>query len=116
MTDAVLSVIIIAVVLLALSGARKRLKHGCCSGGEAKIKPRDKNPLHYPYKVRVYIDGMTCSHCSATVENAFNALGHMAKVNLRKHYADILTKAELSDERIAEIIKKSGYEFIKCER
>ena len=40
------------------------------------------------YEYKVYVDGMSCGHCSARVEAAFNEIkGVSAKVNLEEKIA-----------------------------
>ena len=112
MTDAIIVILLLMVVVFALGGAKKRLKGGCCGGGSKpkKVKPKNTNTSHYTYKVTVYIDGMTCDHCKAHVENAFNSLTDCyAKVNLKKKCAEIWTNKKMNDAEISGIVKKNGY-------
>lgn len=111
MTDIIIAVILVAVLIFALIGAKKRLKGGCCSGGSnVKIKPSDKNIKHYPYKAVVCIEGMSCDQCKNRVESAFNAKnGCFARVNLKKGCAEIFGKEKLSKEEIENTVKKEGY-------
>lgn len=114
MTDAIVVLIIVIILIFALGGAKKRVKGGCCGGGSKpkRVKPKDTNTANYAYKVIVDIDGMTCDNCKMRVENAFNSLpGCYAKVNLKKKCAEVWTKAEMSENEIADIVKKSGYTF-----
>lgn len=51
-----------------------------------------------------------------TVENAFNSKsGIMAKVNLKKKYAEIWSKKELEESFIKETVENIGYKYVKCE-
>lgn len=115
MTDAIVIILLLVVVVFALGGAKKKLKGGCCGGGSKpkKVKPKNTNTANYTYKATVYIDGMTCEHCKARVENAFNSLsGCYAKVNLKKKCAEIWTNEKMSEEEFTAIIKKNGYTVI----
>ena len=115
MTDAIIVILLLAVVVFALGGAKKRLKGGCCGGGSKpkKVKPKSTNRSHYTYKVTAYIDGMTCDHCKARVENAFNSLPDCyAKVSLRLKRAEIWSMKKMNDNEIGDIIKKSGYSLV----
>ncbi len=68
-------------------------------------------------KIKVYIDGMNCSHCSARVEGAFNTLPRTkAKVDLEEKCAYISTSSDFSDEAIKAIVEKTGFTFVKIER
>ena len=116
MTDAVIAVILIAVLIFALNGARKRLKHGCCGGGAVKIRPRDKNLSRYEYKTKVYISGMTCPNCKLRVENAFNEKADCAaKVNLKKGFATVWTKHKPNEDFFKSTVSKHGYSVIRIE-
>lgn len=117
MTDAVITVILVAVLIFALNGARKRLKHGCCGGSEVKIRPRDKKISRYTYKTRVYISGMTCSHCKTRVENSFNEKADCAaRVSLKKGCATVWTKFCPDDDFFNDTLNKCGYGFIRSEK
>ena len=115
MKDAIIILFLIAILIFALSGAKKRLKGGCCGGGSKvkKVKSADTNKSHYTYKSTIYIDGMTCEHCKARIENAFNTLPDCyAKVSLKKKCAELWTNERLSEEEIKGIVKKNGYTFV----
>ena len=76
-----------------------------------------KKENDYTFKCVVYINGMNCSHCSSSVENAFNSLeGVSAKVDLDKKCAFVSSNKELSDEMIKDTVEKTGFEFVKIER
>lgn len=118
MTDAILIIILLLIVLFALREMKKRLKGGCCGGGDEPIrfKPEDSNAAHYPYRMTVYIDGMTCEHCKARVENEFHSRpGFLAKVDLKKKCAVVRSKQPLDEDTVGEIVRKSGYTVVKCE-
>ncbi|MEE0866911.1 MAG: heavy metal-associated domain-containing protein [Clostridia bacterium] len=115
MTDAVVIILLLAVAVLALRGARTRLKDGCCGGGSKpkKVKPQNTNIANYTYKSTIYIDGMTCEHCKTRVENAFNSLPDCyAKVNLKQKCANLWTNERLDEEKVIKIVQKSGYTFV----
>ena len=119
MTDVIIIIALLIIVVLALNSAKKRLKGGCCGsgGGSIKIKPQDKNTAHYPFKSTLYIDGMTCEHCSTRIENAFNSRADCyAKVDLKKKCARLLTKEQLDEKEICDIITQCGYSFVKLVR
>lgn len=107
--------VIIAIIVVAIISTKKRAKSGCCGGSEfkeKKIKPADTNKENYPFSATVKIDGMTCEHCVARVQNALNELdGVYAKVNLKKNNADVLYKNESAKAEIEAAIAKNGYTF-----
>lgn len=112
---ALVLLVIIAIVVVAIISTRKRAKSGCCGGSEfkeKKIKPADTNKDNYPFSATVNIDGMTCDHCVARVQNALNELdGVYAKVNLKKNNAEVLYKDESAEAQIEAAITKNGYVF-----
>lgn len=110
MTDIIIILIVCAVLLFALSGAKKRLKGGCCSSGSTKkIKPKAKGD--FPFEARAEIIGMSCTNCSLRLENAFNSMPDLsASVSLKKAQAVIKCKREITRDEIEEIIKKCGFE------
>lgn len=54
---------------------------------------------HYPYCVQIGIDGMTCNHCKARVENTLNSEdGVWAEVDLSQNLSNgTYGKINLSD-------------------
>ncbi len=117
MGNAIIICILLVFALLALRETKKRLRGGCCGGGDepVRLKPQDAESSHYSHKMLVYIDGMTCAHCKARVENEFHSHpGMLAKVDLKKKYAKVWSKQPLSRETVEAIVKKSGYTFVRC--
>ena len=108
-------VICLAILLIVLFGGKsylKKLKSGCCGGGDAPQKRRrvDANLAHYAYHRSVAIDGMTCEHCSRRIENAFNELDDVyARVHLAKKSADVYSQAPLEGSTIRRIVAQAGY-------
>ena len=115
MATVIICIILVLICIYAIWSYKKRLSSGCCGGGgEIKIKPKDGNPNHYPHKVTVYIDGMTCEHCKNRVENAFNDTdGCLAKVNLERKCAELWTMNQISEQDIRAIVEKAGYAYVR---
>lgn len=58
------------------------------------------------------IEGMSCSHCSARVENALNAIeGVKASVELKKKRA--LVETEVADDILVKAVEDAGYKVTK---
>ena len=77
----------------------------------------DRNKAHYPYAVRLTIDGMTCGNCAQRVENALNRLdGVWATVDLSERSALVRSKTELSDDLLRKTVLDTGYTMLKCEK
>lgn len=108
--------ILAVICILSVISYAKKIKGGCCGGGdnEIKIKPNDTNEKHYPHRSVIYIDGMTCAHCKMRVENALNNIdGYYAKVNLKKQYATLLSKQCADNDKIRTAIERAGYTYVK---
>lgn len=113
----IICAVIAAICIYAVFSYRKKLKNGCCGagGGDVKVKPADKDKSNYPYKITVYIDGMTCNHCKERVENIFNAKKDcLAEVNLHKGLVQIWSKDPLPETEIRSALEYSDYTFVKC--
>lgn len=116
LSTVVICVLLAAICVYAVFSYRKKLKGGCCGGGdtEVKIKPQNTAKSHYAHKSRIYIDGMTCNHCALRVKNAFNTQdGCCAKVHLRKKFAELRSERILSEEELRQILEPLGYTFVK---
>ncbi len=59
----------------------------------------------------IHVEGMTCGHCKMKVEEALNALEEVsiAEVDLIEGIVAIDLASELTDQRIAEVLKEAGY-------
>ena len=111
-STAVIVIIIAVVCAYAVISYRKKLKSGCCGGGdgdEKKIKIADKNKANYSFEGTVSIEGMSCGNCVRHVENALNSLdGVWAKVSLEKKSAEVLLKSG-DEERLRKAVTDAGY-------
>ncbi len=64
----------------------------------------------------IKIEGMTCSHCQATVEKALNAIaGVEAKVDLKKKAAVVSFSSGVSDTEFKDAVTEAGYEVVSIE-
>ena len=62
----------------------------------------------------IQIDGMSCSHCSARVEKALNAIdGVSATVNLEEKTATLTLETEVADSVISEAVEDAGFTVVK---
>ncbi|MBP3447905.1 MAG: heavy-metal-associated domain-containing protein [Clostridia bacterium] len=62
----------------------------------------------------IRIDGMSCSHCSARVEKALNAIdGVSATVNLEEKTATLTMETEIADSVISEAVEDAGFTVVK---
>lgn len=57
------------------------------------------------------IEGMSCSHCSARVESALNAIeGVSATVELKKKRA--LVQTDVADDVLIKAVEDAGYKVV----
>lgn len=119
MSTALICILLLVVAVFGIKSYMKRLAYGCCgSGGKApeKIKVKDKDPSHYPYRRIMKVDGMSCGNCAVRVENALNSLeGVWARVDLKTKEADIRMKQEYDDKILKEAVKGSGYTVLQLD-
>ncbi|MBZ9685347.1 cation transporter [Clostridium estertheticum] len=67
-------------------------------------------------KKKIYIDGMSCSHCVSHVKEALLDIGAMkVKVDLEEKFATAEFDDEISDSEITEAIEDVGYEVTEIE-
>ena len=116
-------IIIVGVLLIAFAlwqtvqRFRGKAKNSCCGSAEAVTvkKVEDTDVSHYPYHYLLSIDGMMCSNCAKTVENALNSMpGVWGRVNLGKKEADVLAKSPVESASFAEALKKKSYTLTAC--
>lgn len=68
------------------------------------------------YKYKVFVDGMSCGHCSARVEAGFNAdKDFSAKVNLEEKVAYLTSKRVVTEKEAKSIVEETGFTFVKFE-
>lgn len=68
------------------------------------------------YEYKVYVDGMSCGHCSARVEAAFNDIkGVSAKVNLEEKVAYLTSKKVMTADEAKATVEGIGFTFVKFE-
>ena len=68
-------------------------------------------------KKKIYIEGMSCGHCSGRVEKALKEQEEIndVVVDLEGKNAVIELNQDLADEKITEIIDDIGYDVVKIE-
>lgn len=64
----------------------------------------------------INIDGMSCGHCQAKVEQALNQVPHVtAKVNLKKKQAVVELDGNVSDEALRQAVEDAGFVAVSIE-
>ena len=82
MPNVIIVLILVAAVGYGIYSFIHHLRHGggCCGEHDApakKVRAADTNKSHYPHRLVMGVDGMTCQNCQRHVENALNTLpGH----------------------------------------
>lgn len=67
--------------------------------------------------VEMKVEGMSCGHCSARVEEALNALaGVTAEVDLKKKTAYVTLEGEASDDMLKKAVEDAGYSVVEVTR
>lgn len=67
--------------------------------------------------VEIKVEGMSCGHCSARVEEALYALeGVKAEVDLKKKTAYVTLEKEVSDEVLKSAVENAGYSVTEIKR
>ena len=105
----VIGLILLLFVLWSLRSYIKRLRTGCCGGGDVKVPKKKLTGTIVETKI-VDIEGMTCGHCKARVEQALDTIdGAAAEVNLHRNHAVVKMTREVSDDEIRRALAGSGY-------
>ena len=111
MENTIITIVLIAVIIIAAVRAVKHFKGGGCCGSKGTAV-RSKKKLKSPKlgeKVLV-IEGMHCENCRNRVEHAVNNLdGVVCKVNLRKNTATVSYSSEVSDAVLTQAVEKLGF-------
>ena len=111
------ALLVVWAVYRTVQKARGKAKSSCCGGAEMVTlkKVEDTDESHYPYQYKLGIDGMMCSNCARTVENALNEMdGVWASVNLGRKEAKVLTKAPRTQADFAAPLLRHSYRVTSC--
>ena len=114
----VIILILLAVFAAAIYGIVRRIRFGssCCgtkNPGDKKIRVKDKNRDHYPYKYALSVEGMHCAGCARRIENAFNRTeGRWAVADVAKKEVRLLSKQEESESDLEKITGSAGYTLL----
>lgn len=113
------------VVMNALRLKLFRFRHSEAANGESNqigkyriegVEPTisENNTIkegEFKMQKKIYVEGMSCGHCSARVEKALNAIeGVEARVDLEKKTAFAEIKGEISEEVLKKAVEEAGYE------
>lgn len=106
-------VLIVVFAIFVIKSYVKKLSEGCCgsSGGDKvkKIKVKDKDKSHYPYKAILTVDGMVCQGCESRIENTLNNLeGVWAKANASTKEVTVLMKNKIDEKTLKKTVNTIG--------
>lgn len=106
----VIGLILLLFVLWSLRSYIRKLRTGCCGGGDGSVRPADAHVSHYPCHLALRVSGMHCAGCARRIESTFNSRpGTMARVNARTGRADIYTMEPLEATDACALIARAGY-------
>lgn len=109
MENVIILVITAVLFLFALTKAKKRVKGGCCGGGNV-VHSHKKLDGPILGKKRMTVEGMHCENCQARVEDALNHLDGVAcTVNLKKKTATVSFTRPVTDEELKQAVEDRGY-------
>ena len=114
---AVGAILIVYAIWQTIQKVRGRAKNSCCGSAEAVTvkKVEDTDISHYPYRYKLKVEGMHCSRCAASVENALNGIpGVWSMVNLGKNEADVRTREPVEAERFADALREASFQLGDC--
>lgn len=117
----ILSLVAVAVVL----GIRRIIgvisgRRSCCSGDAKssakrfrRVRIRDTDESHYPYRADLTIAGMSCENCVKNVEAALDSLsGTWATVDLASRTAHVRSKGPIDDVACRDVVSQAGYRVV----
>lgn len=114
--NVVITIVIVLVIalfaVLVIRGYLKKMNSGCCgTAGEQvkRVKVKDRDKSHYPYVVRLDVDGMVCGNCGARIENELNALeGVWATADVGAKLVTVRMKQPLEDNVLRNTVNSIG--------
>lgn len=115
MANVIIVLILVVAVVYSIYNYVHHLNHGggCCGEHDAparKVKAADTNKSHYPHRLVMGVDGMTCQNCQRHVENALNAMTDtLAEADLSAQKVTVWTKADADEGAIRQAIRDAGY-------
>lgn len=105
-------IILVIIICIGIRSTKKRATSGCCGSSETvkKVRVKDKNKDHYPYKTVLKVYDIHCQNCVRTIENAFNSQdGFYAKVNTEDNTVIILSKEQHPTDEFINTLSNVGY-------
>ncbi len=111
-TDIIVIAVIAVMMFFAVKSSVKHFKGegACCGGGGKPVLIKPKKPARVIAKKKILIEGMTCDHCAARIQNALNSVdGVCAKVKRNRGLAIVQLGKDIDDEVLRQTITDLGY-------
>lgn len=113
MLNTILILILAVTVFFAFRSSMKHFKGQgrCCGGGNPDpIEPAKKLRGKILGTKKIFINGMHCQHCRASVESALNKIEHaVSQVNLKNNVATVKYDAPVSDDELRNAVEAAGF-------
>ena len=112
MENVVLIAVIAAVVAVGVWQTLRRVqgKGGGCCGGGGSCAPKKKRLPHVMGEKTFRVEGMTCAHCQARVEEAVNDIqGAAGRANWKKGLLTVQYAQPVDDAVIRQKVERAGY-------
>ena len=115
MANVIIVLILVVAVVYGIYNYVHHLNHGggCCGEHDApakKVRAADTNKSHYPHRLVMGVDGMTCQNFQRHVEKALNAMTDtLAEADLSAQKVTVWTKADADEDAIRQAIRDAGY-------
>ncbi len=101
------AILFVALIYVLISLKKRKSsndKCGCCNGSEQTAEE---------HKYTVSIEGMSCEHCKARVEDAFNEKpGCCAEVKLEQKCVTVISKQPLTEDEMKQTVQDLGFIYI----
>ena len=112
MENAILLALIIAAVAAGVWQVLRRVqgKGGGCCGGGGSYTAKKKNLSHVIGQKTFLVEGMSCEHCKARVEEAVNDIhGAVGHADWKKGLLTVSYAEPVDDETIRQKVERAGY-------
>ena len=95
----IICVILVIIICIGIRSTKKRATSGCCGSSETikKVRVKDKNEEHYPYKAVLKVYDIHCQE------------GFYAKVNTEDNTVTILSKQQHPADELINTLSNVGY-------
>ena len=114
MENLMIAVLIAAAVVIGVWYTVQHFqgKGGCCGGGG--YRPKKKKLSQVIGQKTFLVEGMSCAHCKARVEEAVNDIhGAAGQVDLKKNLLTVRFSQPVEDAAISQRVERAGYRITR---